>query len=65
MKAFFPIILNKHKAHCIRTTFRNLLLSSYTTLDKRDVSKVTAFLLFRKKSVVFETSYVYNVAYLF
>ena len=45
-------------------TFRKLLLSSYTTLYKHDVSKVTAFLFFRKKSV-FEMLCVCNVSYVF
>jgi len=57
--------LKQAYATLYNTKFQKLLLSSYTTLHKHDISKFNIFLLFSYKSVVFETSYVYNVAYVF
>jgi len=65
MKGFFFIILNKHTPHCTYTMFRKIVVYSYTTLYKHDGLKVTVFLLFRKKSVVFEKSCMYTLAYVF
>ena len=63
-KDFF-IILKTYTRPCTQKTFRKLLHSTYTTLYKYDVSKVIAFFLFRKKSVAFETSFAYSVAYVY